>query len=268
MVKETISEVGHGYYECLYKKANTLNSQDAYDPAMKQIDLDLTRTLPHNKNFEDLNASKIESLRRVLYAYRWHNTDIGYCQGLNRLAAVALLYLNEEDAFWTLVAIVEYLQPKDYYGHTMLAAQADQRVLRDFVVDKMPKVSSHLKALEVDLSLFTFNWFLTIFVDSFVHSTYLNIWDSFLYEGNKVLFRFALAILKINENEIIACKSSSALHSCLSNLGENSINFEKLSQVAFKDMNPFPSKQIESKRAHHLIQLKVEIDNMNNQRER
>lgn len=45
---------------------------------------------------------------------------------MNRLAAVALLFLNEEDAFWCLVAIVEYLLPQDYYSSAMVAAQTDQ----------------------------------------------------------------------------------------------------------------------------------------------
>ena len=32
-------------------------------------------------------------------------------QGFNRIAAIALLFMNEEDAFWTLVYIVEHLMP-------------------------------------------------------------------------------------------------------------------------------------------------------------
>ena len=47
-------------------------------------------------------------------------------QGLNRLAGIALLFLNEEDAFWCLVAIVDYIMPQDYYSKTLLASQADQ----------------------------------------------------------------------------------------------------------------------------------------------
>lgn len=39
---------------------------------------------------------------------------------------------------------------------------------------------------QVDLSLFTLSWFLTCFVDILPHSVYLNIFDVFLYEGNKV----------------------------------------------------------------------------------
>lgn len=49
-------------------------------------------------------------------------------QGLNRIAAVALLYLSEADAFWLLVAVVEVLQPEDYYSQTLLGALIDQKV--------------------------------------------------------------------------------------------------------------------------------------------
>lgn len=47
-------------------------------------------------------------------------------QGLNRLVAIALLFLSEEDAFWCLEAIIEHLMPKDYYTKTLASAQADQ----------------------------------------------------------------------------------------------------------------------------------------------
>ena len=46
-----------------------------------------------------------------------------YTQGLNRLAAVALLFTNEEDAFWTLVAIIECILPNGYYSETLIASQ-------------------------------------------------------------------------------------------------------------------------------------------------
>ena len=47
-------------------------------------------------------------------------------KGQNRLAAIALLFLNEEDAFWCLLAITEFLMPVDYYSRTLSAAQVDQ----------------------------------------------------------------------------------------------------------------------------------------------
>lgn len=45
---------------------------------------------------------------------------------MNRVAAFALLFLKEEDAFWCLVAIIDFIMPPDYFSISMVAAQADQ----------------------------------------------------------------------------------------------------------------------------------------------
>ncbi|RYY83888.1 hypothetical protein EON63_10300 [archaeon] len=52
------------------------------------------------------------SLRRVLQAFALHNPDIGYCQSLNFVAGMMLLFLSEDEAFWLLVTVVEKLLPK------------------------------------------------------------------------------------------------------------------------------------------------------------
>ena len=79
--------------------------------------------MPHSM---PISTPQINKLRRVLVAFSWYDTTIGYCQGLNRLAAIALLFLEEEDAFWCLVAIVHCHLPRDYYDRSLLGSQADQ----------------------------------------------------------------------------------------------------------------------------------------------
>jgi hypothetical protein len=59
-------------------------------------------------------------------------------------------------------------------------------VLKELVADKLPKLAGHFEQHEVDLSLFTFNWFLTIFVDNVRPEIFLRCWDCVLYEGSKV----------------------------------------------------------------------------------
>lgn len=61
-----------------------------------------------------------------MLAYSLHNPDIEYCQGFNRIAAIALLFLDEEEAFWCLLYILEFLLPDNYYRKQMLGAQVDQ----------------------------------------------------------------------------------------------------------------------------------------------
>ncbi|VIO93980.1 Uncharacterized protein BM_BM7645 [Brugia malayi] len=231
VVSDEKADLGNGYYETLLRKVNaaTINTLEN-DSALKQIDLDLARTLPTNRFFDEPTSEKIVVLRRVLCAYRFHNKSVGYCQGLNRLVAIALLFLEESDAFWFLV-------------------------LRDLVTEKLPKLSSHLRKFEVDLSAFTLSWFLTCFVDVFPHTIYLNLFDVFLYEGNKVLFRFALGVLKLAETSVLECKSVGAVHASLSRVAQHVPNFKTLAQIAFNDLNPFPQKGIEMKRQFYLSQL-------------
>ena len=47
------------------------------------------------------------------------------CQGFNRIAAIALLFLNEEDAFWLMVYIIDVVMPSNYYTKQLLGAQVE-----------------------------------------------------------------------------------------------------------------------------------------------
>lgn len=64
------------------------------DDVVKQIALDLPRTKRWLIN--DYSPQFKEKLRRVLWAFANHNQEIGYCQGLNRIACLALEHLYEE----------------------------------------------------------------------------------------------------------------------------------------------------------------------------
>ena len=68
--------------------------------------------------------------------------------------------------------------------------QVDQRVFRDLMSEKLPRLHTHFEQYKVDYTLITFNWFLVVFVDSVVSDVLFKIWDSFLYEGPKVSVLF------------------------------------------------------------------------------
>lgn len=196
------------------------------EKCFKQIELDLLRTLPNNRHFENPNSIGIQRVRRVLRAYACFNPTVGYCQGMNRLAAMALLVLPEEEAFWCLVAIIQCIMPKDYYLKPWLA-QVDCCVLKDLIEKKMPKLHKHLVKNDIDLTLFS--WFFTIFVDGFRPELMLRIWDCFLLEGDKVLFRFALSILYIYQDDLLEMNDFSTISSHLARLvSTRSLDMEHL----------------------------------------
>ena len=43
---------------------------------------------------------QIMDLQDVLLAFCIHNPNVGYCQGMNFLVAMALLFMDAQDAFW------------------------------------------------------------------------------------------------------------------------------------------------------------------------
>ncbi|XP_064395380.1 uncharacterized protein LOC135342564 isoform X2 [Halichondria panicea] len=232
------------YYQSLLKAKHT----SAY---VKQIQLDLYRTLPSNTHFQrgGNGAAKLEN---VLLAYSIHNKNVGYCQGMNMLAAIGLLFLDEETDFWFLVCVIDKLMPQQYFSPGLLAPQADQAVVRELVATQLPLLSHHLQRYSIDVTLVTFNWFLTLFVDALPTETVLRILDCFLLEGTKVLFRMSLGILKINEKKILSLTDPVGLFQFLKELARHTYDIEALFQAAFVDLNPFPKRShLSSRHAVH-----------------
>lgn len=191
---------------------------DDQSPVMAEIEKDVSRTFPGNVFFGG-DGPGVAKLRRVLTAYSWHNPAVGYCQGMNMLVATLLLtYTDEEQAFWVLHCMVERLLPPDFYAPSLLGSRADQAVLSDLVRTHVPRVTAHLESLGVDLTVITFGWFLSLFTDCLPVETLFRVWDVFFVEGHDVLFRVALAIIKLNETELVACEGVSELFKVVSGM--------------------------------------------------
>nr|XP_055033510.1 TBC1 domain family member 2A isoform X1 [Misgurnus anguillicaudatus]XP_055033511.1 TBC1 domain family member 2A isoform X1 [Misgurnus anguillicaudatus] len=231
----------------------------------RQIQLDLDRTLTNNQNFSAPSSPLIPQLERVLQAFSWQNPTIGYVQGLNRLAAIALLVLqNEEDAFWCLVVIVEHFMPQDYYTKGLVGCQADQRVLKDLMWEKLPRLMAHLELQKVDVSLITVEWFLVLFVDSLPSRILFKVWDAFLSEGIKVIFRYALALFKYREEAILKIQDGAEMYQYLRIFPNTIADGRKLTNIAFSDMNPLPMKMIQNRRSVHMERLQAEFKELEN----
>ncbi|XP_042338309.1 TBC1 domain family member 2A-like, partial [Plectropomus leopardus] len=182
------------------------------------------------------------------------------------VAAIALLVLqSEEDAFWCLVAVVEAVMPQDYYTTNLVASQADQRVLKDFLAEKLPRLAAHFEAYSIDVSLITFNWFLVIFVESLPSDILLPLWDAFLYEGTKVIFRYALALFKYKEDDILKIHDSVEMYQYLRFFTKTISDGRRLTGIAFNDMNPFPGRLLRNRRVFHLERLQGELRELEEQ---
>lgn len=216
-----------GTYQWLCAKA------EPNEEALRQIELDLHRTMPSNVFFGGTGHG-VEKLRRVLVAFSRWNRDIGYCQGMNMIAGMLLLsFATEEDAFWALVALLENILPEGYFSPPLLVVRSDLEIFNKLLSKTMPQLSAHLKEIGVETDAITFDWFLSCFTDTLPAEPLFRIWDvSLCVEGHLYLFKVALALFKLHERELLSLTSAAEVYSFLKNLGNRSIKVDSLLKLA------------------------------------
>jgi hypothetical protein len=168
------------------------------------------RTFPDHDFFR--SGEGLSCLCRVLSAYAIHNPDVAYCQSVNFIAGTVLLYLQEEDGFWLLATVLDCFMPPDQYSRSMIGTYVDQAVLGHIVKTRFPVLHRKLEEFQLELSLMSMQWFMCLFVNTLRAETALRVWDVFLNEGDKVLFRVAVALIYLHEDEIEAASDAAALH--------------------------------------------------------
>ncbi|KAM4730932.1 TBC1 domain family member 8 [Anableps anableps] len=189
-------ESHQGYYAGLVQK-----SMGHSNLATDEIERDLHRSLPDHPAFQ--NPTGIAALRRVLTAYAHRNPKIGYCQSMNILASVLLLYAKEEEAFWLLVAVCERMLP-DYFNRRVIGAQVDQSVFEELIRERLPELAEQVPDLST-LSSVSLSWFLTLFLSVLPFQSAVCVVDCFFFQGIKAIFQLGLAVLDANAAQLSAC---------------------------------------------------------------
>uniref|UniRef100_A0A8D0ME74 TBC1 domain family member 8B n=1 Tax=Sus scrofa TaxID=9823 RepID=A0A8D0ME74_PIG len=204
-----------GYYaEVVEQSLGTCNL------ATEEIERDLRRSLPEHPAFQ--SDTGISALRRVLTAYAFRNPKIGYCQAMNILTSVLLLYAKEEEAFWLLVAVCERMLP-DYFNRRIIGALVDQAVFEELIRDHLPQLTEHM----TDMTFFSsvsLSWFLTLFISVLPIESAVNVVDCFFYDGIKAILQLGLAILDYNLDKLLACKDDAEAVTALNRFFDNVTN--------------------------------------------
>lgn len=281
-----------GLYDKLLRKTPKLVDQEA-------IERDLHRTFPDNIKFKPAEGSSGESasdsdsdsfdaatpspgqvegeppiisaLRRVLRAFSVYNPRIGYCQSLNFLAGLLLLFVEtEEQCFWLLNVITHIYLPGTH-EISLEGSKVDLSVLMAEIRDTMPavwdKIGGDLEApttrpstskslrrptrmkrkdtteLSTErlppITLCMTAWFMSCFIGTLPIETTLRVWDIFFYEGSKTLFRVALSIFKVGEAEVKAVKDPMEMFGVVQAMPRRMIDANALMEACFKRRNGF-----------------------------
>ncbi|KAH8912657.1 hypothetical protein BR93DRAFT_905960 [Coniochaeta sp. PMI_546] len=257
---------------------------------VEDIEKDLHRTFPDNVRFRPSRATNpsrqaaspvgtedkpeiISSLRRVLHAFALYNPRIGYCQSLNFLAGLLLLFVeSEEHAFWLLNVITRVYLPGTH-EMSLEGSKVDLGVLMATLKDALPSVWKQIGGDDSEMAtpgpkksktkrfrdisnpggkngpsdpnrlpaitLCMTAWFMSCFIGTLPIETVLRVWDIFFYEGSRTLFRIALTIFKAGEAEIKAVADPMEMFGVVQTLPRRMLDCNALLQACYKKRNNF-----------------------------
>ncbi|XP_019751954.1 USP6 N-terminal-like protein [Hippocampus comes] len=196
---ENTKKVNEGKYEKMKEQAKLYSSE------IKQIDLDINRTFRNHVMFMDRFGVKQQSLFNVLSAYSAYNTEVSYCQGMSQIAALLLMYMNEEDAFWALSQLLTN-QKHAMHGFFVPGFPKLQRFQahHDQIISKLiPKLKKHMDKEQMSTGIYSTKWFLQCFIDRTPFTLTLRLWDVFILEGERLLTAMSYAILKLHKKRLL-----------------------------------------------------------------
>ena len=124
--------------------------------------------------------------------------------------------MTEEQAFWQLSVLCDTLLP-GYYSTTMYGTLLDQRVFESLVEKTMPILHEHFIKTDIQLSVVSLPWFLSLFINSMPLDKAMRVLDVFFSEGIRVLFQVALGVLRVNGEDLLDCHDDGTFIQILKN---------------------------------------------------
>ncbi|XP_074854484.1 TBC1 domain family member 10B [Carettochelys insculpta] len=199
------------------KKFEELERQPGDPKWLDVIEKDLHRQFPFHEMFAARGGHGQQDLYRILKAYTIYRPDEGYCQAQAPVAAVLLMHMPAEQAFWCLVQICEKYLP-GYYSAGLEAIQLDGEIFFALLRRASPIAYRHLKKYKIDPILYMTEWFMCIFSRTLPWGSVLRVWDMFFCEGVKIIFRVGLVLLQNTLGSVEKLRSCQGMYETMEKL--------------------------------------------------
>ncbi len=172
----------------------------------EQIRKDLNRS-NQNKEFFS-NEKTINSLYNILKALAIDDPELGYCQGMNILAANFLMISdeNEYETFNMLRFLFKHLELREFFINGFPLLMMFIFILKEFIKDNHPKLFAKINELEVPEEIWIFKWLQTLFNLTLPLSITIRLIDCILCFGLEFLLNYSLAFIKFFEKKLFICE--------------------------------------------------------------
>ncbi|XP_053549971.1 ecotropic viral integration site 5 protein homolog isoform X1 [Bombina bombina] len=172
-------------------------------PCEKLIRRDIARTYPEHDFFKEKDSLGQEVLFNVMKAYSLVDREVGYCQGSAFIVGLLLMQMPEEEAFCVFVKLMQDYRLRELFKPSMAELGLCMYQFECMIQEQLPELYVHFQAQSFHTSMYASSWFLTIFLTSFPLPIATRLFDIFMSEGLEIVFRAGLAVLQMNQAELM-----------------------------------------------------------------
>ena len=248
-------------YQQVLILANELYSKDKkFKKVCDEIGRDLHRTF-YIEKFRTGNGRIM--LKNVLTAVGFLRPEIGYCQGMNFIAgALVNLLDNEEKCFWIFLCFIDNIKLNLLYLRNMPDFLIRVYQLKKLIEFYFPKLGNHLKRNQINIDLFFSKWLLTIFSNYLPFEVLYNVWDVFIIDKWKALFKFCMILLDFMKDKLIKMDLNAFSQYFRSSELLTSLSYEEIIRH-YNDYKITNKKLKELREDYFMEQVQIKLDNPN-----
>nr|XP_042113737.1 ecotropic viral integration site 5 protein homolog isoform X2 [Peromyscus maniculatus bairdii] len=172
-------------------------------PCEKLIRRDIARTYPEHNFFKEKDSLGQEVLFNVMKAYSLVDREVGYCQGSAFIVGLLLMQMPEEEAFCVFVKLMQDYRLRELFKPSMAELGLCMYQFECMIQEYLPELFVHFQSQSFHTSMYASSWFLTVFLTTFPLPIATRIFDIFMSEGLEIVFRVGLALLQMNQAELM-----------------------------------------------------------------
>jgi hypothetical protein len=166
-----------------------------------------------NRSFNSLRAIQGENLNNILKSYAIVNQQLDYCQGMNFIAGFLFLQFGHSEslAFAVMKAVIQRFRMHELFNTELPMLKLNFYQLDRLLAISLPDLHMHFKDETINSSYYSSPYFITLFTSVMQMqsafddnaSLLLRVWDHFLLDGWKAIFKTSIALLKDNEEALL-----------------------------------------------------------------
>ena len=170
--------------------------------------MEIVKDVPRTFSNYDVSLyhSVIRKIFRVLLVFLEYHNNVDYVQGMNNIVGSLCLHVEESQAFWLFVDLLESYNLDDIYLPDMMGTHLFLNQIKLLVIKNFKAVHDHMTILEVKYEMFALNWVISMFTSFMPLPFTIVFWKRFFKDGWKEFYKVIYRIFKELQDQILSAE--------------------------------------------------------------